>query len=195
MSSSLQDIVTLLLAYKYLVLFPLSIFEGPIVTVIAGFISSLNKMNWVIVYCVVILGDIVGDSSIYIFGRWGGNIFKKHGFRVGVTHKRLDMAKEYFAIHHSKALIASKLVHGIGVSGLAAAGILKIPYIRFFKTCLIISLLQSASFLMIGILFGHAYQQIGHYFDTYAALISLAALVIIFFIAFLKIKKVGIQLK
>lgn len=195
MFSSLQQTVTLLITYKYVLLFPLSIIEGPIVTVIAGFLSSLHFMNWLAIYSIVIVGDIVGDTSVYAFGRWGGDIFKKHGFRIGVTEDRLEVAKKYFANHHHKALIASKLIHGIGVSGLVAAGILKIPYMRFMRTCFVISLLQSAIFLIIGIFFGHAYQQIGHYFDYYAAAISIAVLALIVLIIFLKIKKNGIQLK
>lgn len=195
MISSLQQTVALLMTYKYALLFPLSIIEGPIVTVLGGFLSSLHLMNWLAIYVIVILGDIVGDTSIYSFGRWGGEFFKKHGFRIGFPHERLEVAKKYFTNHHHKALIASKLFHGIGVSGLVAAGILKIPYMRFIRTCLIISLLQSAVFLLIGIFFGHAYQQIGQYFDSYAAIISIIILAIITLVIFLKIKKKGIDLK
>lgn len=195
MISSLQQTVDLLMTYKYVLLFPLSIIEGPIVTVIAGFLSSLQLMNWLAIYGIVIAGDVVGDTSVYAFGRWGGNLFKKHGFRIGVPHERLEVAKQYFTDHHHKALIASKLFHGIGVSGLVAAGILKIPYMRFMRTCLVISLLQSAVFLIVGIFFGHAYQQIGQYFDTYAAIISIIILAVIALIIFLKIKKKGIDLK
>lgn len=186
---------TLLLSYKYIILFPLAVIEGPIITVIAGFMSSLNLMNWLDVYVIVILGDVIGDTSIYTFGRLGGEVFKKYGFRIGITQERLETAKEYFTINHNKALIASKLVHGIGVSGLVAAGILKIPYMRFIRTCLVVSLIQSAIFLLVGIFFGHAYKQIGQYFDSYAATISLTVLVVIFLVFFLKIKKNGIKLK
>lgn len=195
MVSPLQQTVALLMTYKYALLFPLSIIEGPIVTVIGGFLASLHLMNWVAIYIIVILGDIVGDTLIYSFGRWGGEFFKKHGFRIGVTHERLEVAKEYFTNHHHKALIASKLFHGIGVSGLVAAGILKISYMRFIRTCLVISLLQAAAFLLIGIFFGHAYQQIGQYFDTYAAVISLILLVTVGLVVFLKLKKRGVVLQ
>jgi membrane protein DedA with SNARE-associated domain len=186
--------VQLLINYKYILLFPLSIIEGPIITVIAGFVSSLGLMNWLLIYIIVIAGDIVGDTIMYAFGRYGGGFLKKHGFRVGATPERLEAAKEYFANHHHKAIITSKIFHGVGVSGLIAAGALKISYARFIKTCGAISLVQSAILLILGIFFGHAYQQIGQYFDTYAAVISVTVLIIIAGFIFFKFKNSGTKL-
>lgn len=186
---SLQKIIVLLTLYKYEILFPISVIEGPIATVIAGFLFSLHIMNWFIIYVVVVLGDITGDTLMYSFGRFGGKYIKKYGSKLGVTETRLESAKKTFNNHHHKTIIASKLVHGIGVSGIVAAGILKIPYVRFIKTCLAVTLLQSALFLIIGIFFGHAYQQISYYFNNYAAIISVVVLAIIALTIFLKIKK------
>ena len=195
MIPTLQQTVALLLTYKYVLLFPLSIIEGPIVTVIGGFLASLHLMNWIIIYLIVIVGDVLGDGLMYSFGRFGGETLKKHGFRVGVTHERLEFAKKYFDEHHHKAIITSKLVHGIGVSGLVAAGVSKIPYLRFMRTCLLISLLQSAFFLIVGIFFGHAYKQIGDYLDYFAATVSLLVLASIFLAWFIRFKKNGIKIK
>jgi membrane protein DedA with SNARE-associated domain len=186
---SLQQIVVLVTTYKYALLFPLSILEGPIVTVIGGFLTSIHIMNWLVVYCVVITGDIIGDTFYYSFGRWGSRFFKKHGHRIGITPEKLESAKQHFINHHHKAIIASKLFQGIGVSGIVAAGILKIPYVRFIKTCLVISFVQSAIFLVIGIFFGKAYEQIGLYFNNYVAITSLIILVAITLIILFTIKK------
>lgn len=57
----LQQIILLLTAHKYLFLFPAAVVEGPIVTVIAGFLSSLGIFNIFIAYAVVVVSDIVGD--------------------------------------------------------------------------------------------------------------------------------------
>ncbi len=185
----LTHIADSMMTYKYLVLIPLSILEGPIVAVIAGFLTTLHIMNVFIVYIILIIGDITGDALLYMFGRYGGTFFRKYSVRIGVTSEKLESAKNYFNTHHTKALVTSKLFFGIGVSGLAAAGILKIPYLRFMRTCVVISIIQSALFILIGIMFGHAYEQIGNYYNTYAAAISVTTLIIIVFFIFLKIKK------
>ena len=171
--------ITLLLAYKYYILLPLSIVEGPIVTVIAGFLASMHLINPIIIYVVVIAGDIFGDAGLYVLGRWGGSLIPRYGKLIGITHDRLAYAERYFSEHHRRAVATSKLVHGIGVSGLVAAGVLRIPYLKYMRTCLLISLVQSAAFLAIGLLFGHAYMQIGRYLDYFAVGISVVAVTVI----------------
>lgn len=175
----MNQTIALLLAYKYYILLPLSIIEGPIITVIAGFLASTHLINAFVVYGVVILGDLIGDTLLYSLGRWSGAKVTKYGKYLGVTEERLVYAKDYFANHHRKAVITSKLVHGIGVSGLVTAGVLRIPYGRYMRTCLLISLAQSAVFLAIGYLFGSAYMKIGQYLDYFAAGISIVALLVI----------------
>ena len=38
-------VISWLLAYRYAILFPLVIIEGPIVTILAGFLASLGQFN------------------------------------------------------------------------------------------------------------------------------------------------------
>jgi membrane protein DedA with SNARE-associated domain len=58
---TLSQIINWLEVYKYFVLFPVTIFEGPIITVIAGYLSSLGFLNFYVAYGVIVLGDTVGD--------------------------------------------------------------------------------------------------------------------------------------
>lgn len=174
----MQHIVTLLIAYRYILLIPFSIIEGPILTVIAGFLVSLGILNWFLVYIIVVAGDAVGDTLCYVAGHYGTGWLHRYGRYIGITPERLARAKEYFETYHLKAVVLSKLVHGVGFAGLITAGSLRIPYIRFIKTCMSITLIQSAILLAIGIFFGHAYLQIGNDLNYFATAISGAALTI-----------------
>ena len=176
--------ISLLLTYKYIILIPLAIIEGPIVTVICGFLVTLKVFNPFAVYGVMVLGDIVGDGIIYYLG-YSGKRFLKY-FKI--TEEKLEKAKTYFHENHKKAILMSKLVHGIGFTGLIAAGASHVPYKRYFKTCTLISIIQSAIMLLIGILFGHAYVQIGKYLNYYAALASVVVFVILLFVFIRKYK-------
>lgn len=168
----------LLLTYKYIILMPLAIIEGPIVAVICGFLITLKVLNPFWVYIILVAGDIVGDGGIYYIG-YKGKRFLKY-FRI--TDEKLEKAKTYFRDNHKKAIIMSKLVHGIGFTGLIAAGASHVPYKRYFKTCALISVVQSAVMILIGVLFGHAYVQIGKYLNYYAAIISVIVLIILLFV-------------
>lgn len=163
---------------------PLAIIEGPIVAIICGFLVTMGVLNPLLVYVILVIGDIVGDGIIYYIG-YSGKRFLKY-FRV--TEEKLEKAKTFFHENHKKAIVMSKLFHGIGFTGLVAAGASHVPYKRYFKTCTLISMIQSVIMIIIGILFGHAYVQIGKYLDYYAAGVSVIVLVIILFIIFKKYK-------
>ena len=60
--------IQLLLTYRYVILVPLAIIEGPIVTIICGFLVTLKVFNPLLVYVVMVLGDIVGDGWPYYMG-------------------------------------------------------------------------------------------------------------------------------
>lgn len=175
----MEQAVHLLLTYKYFILLPLAVIEGPIITVVAGFLVTLGKMNIFAVYVLAIAGDIIGDGVLYGLGRFGKSFIHKYGHYIGASAEKLEKAKVFFAEKHNKAIVMSKIFHGVGVSGLIAAGVLAIPYRRYMRTCLIISLVQSAIFLFIGIVFGHAYVLIAHYLDLYAESIVVVVAVLL----------------
>lgn len=169
----------LLLVYKYAILLPLAVVEGPIITVVAGFLVTLGYMDIFLVYLVAVLGDFTGDTILYGVGRWGKNFIHTHGHYIGATAEKLEQAKKMFAEKHTKAVVMSKVFHGVGVAGLVAAGVLAVPYRRYIKTCMMIALTQSAVFLFVGIVFGHAYLKIAKYMDLYASTIGVVVVVLL----------------
>lgn len=183
----MDSTLALITAYGYTILVPLAIVEGPIITVIAGFLASSGIFNPVIVYIIAISGDLIGDTIAYSIGRWGGRLLKgKLGKFLGATPEKLEAAKQRFASSHRKTIILSKVLHGIGITGLTAAGILKIPYFKYITTCVSISLVQSAILLSLGLFVGSAYVQIGKYMNYFAATTVLIGLTIA---AFFLLKK------
>ena len=84
----MDHIVHLLAQYKYLLLFPLSIVEGPAITVIAGFLCAGGYMNPFIALPVISTGDVIGDTIYYSLGRAGKPLFLKQ--------ERLSRVRVYF---------------------------------------------------------------------------------------------------
>jgi len=178
----LENIICLLLKYKYVILFPLAIVEGPILAVIAGFLCMGGYLNLFIVYPIIVLGDIVGDTISYLFGRWGVPGFLKRIIkRLGLKPENMDRVRVYFDANPKKTISLSKITLGIGIAGIYLAGNARIPYNRFIRICLITSALQYLIYLGIGLLFGSAYKQISNYLDFFAAFSIVTLLSIILF--------------
>lgn len=184
--------VLLLTTYGYAFLFPLSIFEGPILTVIGGFLSTMGIMNAFAVYLVVVAGDVVGDLIFYIVGRTGGVWFHQVSSFFRITPEKIEQATRFFNTHSKKALVFSKVFHGVGVAGLLAAGMLKVRYKQYLLVCGAVSIVQSAILLLLGVFFGHLYVQISRYLDFFAASMSVLAVALI--VVFILYKTKGLSI-
>ena len=172
--------------FKYLFLFPLAVVEGPILAVIAGLLCSEGFLNPAIVYPIIVLGDITGDSLVYALGRWGNSARPRRWYRlIGLTTGKIDRARTYFAGNPVKTVSLSKVILGVGVAGIFLAGNSKVPYRTFLAVCLGTSAIQYTVYLGIGLLFGRAYKEIDCYLNYFAAILIVAAFGL-FFVFILK---------
>lgn len=186
----LQQIILLLTAHKYLFLFPVVVVEGPIITVIAGFLSSLGLLNIFIAYAVVVVGDIVGDIMYYALGYYGRQRFvTRWGRFFGITSERVERLEKHFEKHSGKTLIIGKLSHGIGAVVLVAAGIARVPFRKFILYNFIPSLPKSLILLLIGYYAGESYIKISTLLD-YTAIGTVVAAVI-FIVVYFMMRKVS----
>jgi membrane-associated protein len=186
----LENIFYLLSQYKYVILFPLAIIEGPILAVIAGFLCISGYLNPFIVYPIIVVGDVIGDSLCYMFGWWGIPGFLKRIVKeFGLKPENMAQVRAYFDSNPNKTISLSKITLGIGFAGIYLAGNARIPYYRFIRICLITSALQYVVYLSLGLMFGGAYKQISHYLDFFAAFTIVTALAVILFYFLRTIRK------
>ena len=179
----LAEITALLSAYKYWAIFPLALVEAPLMSIVIGFFAATGRLSIYPAFGIVILGDFIGDTVLYVFGRWCRPAFAKHGGRIKLSQERFRKAMARFELHDRRAIVISKLVHGIGFTGLIVAGSLKIPYSRFITTAVVVTILQSAVLTALGLFSGSAYQALARYlgyFDFFAG----AGLVAVLFVLY-----------
>lgn len=175
-------IVELLNHYRYFLLFPIAVVEGPIVTIIAGFLSSTGIMNFYIAYFVVAVGDLVGDSIIYYFGhRSGRNGVPRWLHVFGITEPRVATLKERFIANPKKIFSFGKVAHGVGSAVIFASGITQYPYRKFILYNIPLTLIKSGILIFIGFYFGKAYEHINEYLDYGAIVFGVVLLVIYVF--------------
>ncbi len=155
-----------LIAYKYFVLFPLVAVEGPIVTILAGFLTSLGQFNTALVLTVAVLGDLAGDCLHYAIGRWGREKFiGRWGKYVSVSEEQVSRLENHFRRHKIKTLAAGKISHGIGGIPLVAAGAARMPLFEFLLINFFLTLPKSVVLFFVGFYFGQAYAKINSYLE------------------------------
>ena len=128
---TLAKILLLFRHYKYAIIFPIAVAEGPMVSVISGFLSSVGELNWLLVFMVLMLGDIVGDSIYYCLGRWRRSqtdlwLIK----RLGLTEDRAQKFEKSFTQRDWQLLLFGK-TQALGSVILFSAGVAKMPYKKF----------------------------------------------------------------
>lgn len=166
---SLQNILNWLILYKYEVIFPVTVVEGPIVTVIAGFLASQGILNLYLTYLIIVAGDLTGDLLYYAIGRWGGIRFvQQWGHWFGIKEKQIKRLEKHYEKHSGKTLIIGKITHGVGSVILFTAGMARMSVWRFFWFNVIGTLPKSLLFLLIGYYFGESYKVIDTYLNLTA---------------------------
>jgi membrane protein DedA with SNARE-associated domain len=154
---SINQLESLLHSHGYVLLLPVSIVEGPIVTVLAGALAAAGLLDAIAVYTIVVLGDLIGDSVCYAVGRWGSVQLVRYGGRyLKLTPDRMAQLGAQFVDHGRKTLAIGKLTHSIGGLVLIAAGAARMPFIEFLLVNLVATLPKSLVLLFIGYFVGHS---------------------------------------
>lgn len=169
---ALDNLIGLLEVYKYHLLFPVSVIEGPIISVIGGFLCSTGFLSVYWTYAVLIMGDMVGDTLYYSIGRFGGRpILRRWGKFLRFDEDRVIRTENHFKNHAGKTLLIGK-TQAVGGIVLVAAGLSKMPFFRFLGFNLIGTSVKSLILLIVGFYFGKAYRLIETYLGYYAAIIT-----------------------
>ena len=144
------------------ILLPLAIIEGPIVTVLAGYASRLGVFQVPLAFFIVVLGDLIGDTLLYLLGRRGlGRIPPNWMARLGLAPERVTALSVHFAEKGGRTLILAKITHSAGAAVLVAAGLARMPFWRFMWYNLMGTVPKSAVLLALGYVLGEAATQLG----------------------------------
>ncbi len=159
-------IFDLIFRYSYLILFPLIVVEGPIVTIIAGFLVALGFLDFIPAYLTIITGDLAGDVLYYSAGRWWlKSILDKVFSFLRIDENKINKLETSLKKHKGKVLFFGKLSHAIGGVLLFAAGKAKIPLNEFLGFNLLATLPKSLILLAVGYYFGSTVSNFGKYLN------------------------------
>lgn len=155
--------ISWLLAYRYLVLFPIAVLEGPIITIIAGSLAANGQINFWAAYAIIIAGDVTGDSLYYAMGRFGRKQFiARWGHYVGLTPERLQKIDRHYLHHAGKTLVLGKLAFSFEIPFIVSAGLARFSYLRFLFYMICGALPKSLGLLLVGYFFGYSLTSAQH---------------------------------
>jgi membrane protein DedA with SNARE-associated domain len=177
--------------WKYLLLFPIVVIEGPIISIVSGFLVSSGHLNAVAAFLVILAGELTGDGMYYKIGRMSkGHVPVKWGRLFGISEIKVKKAEIMFYKHKTKALLIGKLSHVIGVPILVAAGMAGIPFKQFIGVNFLAAIPKTLLLIIVGYYFGQYYKTMASYLNyTSLAAAGVCVFISLFLVIYTKCHK------
>jgi membrane protein DedA with SNARE-associated domain len=185
----MNSILLLVLQYRYLIILPFAIIEGPIFALLIGFLVYAKVLDLIPAFFVMVIGDFIPDTAYYFIGYYGyqkgivGKIFRKEG-RI---FEHVEIIKGLWQKHPRKTMFVSKLAWALSTPLLITAGLAKIPYKKFFTYALVVTFFQYGLCMGIGYYLGYSYQTAVKYAQLGG--IIFAAILILFIVGYVFVAK------
>lgn len=181
----MEQLVSLVIQYKYLVLLPLAAVQGPIFSLAVGFLVFLGYLKFFLSLIVLVLGDAIMDTVYYYIGRFGDKtkILQRFGPRWNLLPKHFNMVERLWLEHGRKTVFLSKLSWGLSGPFLISAGFVKMPFLKFIKYAVPVACLEYIILLTLGYYLGNSYLAAESYikFGGLAVAVLLIVFVLLFF--------------
>lgn len=173
--------LSLLLKYKYAVLLPLAILEGPIVSLVAGFLVSSGVLDPLLSFMILLFGDIIPDTIFYYIGYFGNKTGRIRAYfsRMHFFAEHGKIIEQLWMRHGLKTMFFGKLAYGFALPFLVSAGAIRLPFRKFISYAIPVTVFQYGIIMSVGYLLGSSYQMAqASIRDTYL-IMALAVIVII----------------
>ncbi|HKI73364.1 MAG TPA: hypothetical protein VJ998_01885, partial [Pseudomonadales bacterium] len=125
----MEGVIALIIHYKYLILFPLATLEGPVVSLVAGLLSSLGYLEFLPAFAIILIGDLIPDVAYYFLGRHARNSASegRFGRHLAFLARHGKLLEGLWLEHGRKTMLLSKLAYGISAPLLMSAGMTNMP--------------------------------------------------------------------
>lgn len=176
---NLEQIAQLILDYRYLILVPLAFVEGPIVAFVVGVLVAAGYFNAFVAYAILILGDLIPDTIAYLVGRYGNPnaLVARYGNKLGIGERQIEKVRRMWYGHGFKTVLLSKVAYGLSTPLLISAGMVGLPWKRFFALSISVSVIQYALLMGLGYYFGKSFGLVQTAVETIGLAVTAAILV------------------
>ena len=107
---SAGTVTQLLLTYRYWLLLPLALVEGPVVALVAGALVLLGYLQALPVFLIAVLGDFLPDMAYFSLGRWGTRtaLLRRWEARAGAGSAQMNKIRNLWHTRPLQAMLFSK---------------------------------------------------------------------------------------
>jgi len=183
-----HSIISLILTYRYLILFPLACIEGPVLALAVGFLVHLGYFNILPAFLVMCAGDFFPDIFYYYIGRFGQqkNFIAKYGSRFKFIKDNFPMIEKLWFDHSYKMMFFSKLAYGMSTPLLISSGLAKMPFPKFVSRALLVTLFQYGVIMAIGYYVGYSATFVS---DIKLVGLIVAVVLVVFIFIYIRVRK------
>lgn len=141
-----MPLTAFVMAHGCLLILPLAVVEGPVVSVVAGLLAARGDLDWFWGLAMLYSGDLIGDAMYYAIGRLGSLPLA----RLGVSRRFSPALHERLRGNTAKMLVIGKWTHSIGVVVLIGAGMLRVQFGKYLLVNTIATLPKSTLLFALG---------------------------------------------
>ncbi len=143
---------------QYLALFALGILQGSVITILAGFLVTVSRLNFYLALGVVISSDIASDILYYYLGKGYRTIASySWSWPIRIKPAKLERIESFYQRYGVWAVVILKVTDGLAVPAIVVAGMSKMPLKRFLVISIISALIKGGLLFAIGYKLGTAY--------------------------------------
>lgn len=172
----MQEILTSLSTYGYILLFVYSLGGGMVGIIAAGVLSYIGKMDIGICIAVATLGNFVGDSLIFYFTRYSKTQIMPY---LRKQRRSLALSQILFKKYGILIILVKKYLYGIKTIIPIAIALTKFPFVKFSIINAITSLIWAASLGMLSFYMGEYIGDAYEYMKSKFWILLLGVLIIL----------------
>jgi membrane protein DedA with SNARE-associated domain len=138
-------------AWTYILLAFLVLIEGPIAVLAASAAASTGLMRPGLVFLSAAVGNLTADSLWWFLG-YAGKPEWIHGIgrRLKIRESMLEHLKHSMVKHATQVMFLAKITLSFSIPTLIAAGLLRIPWKRWFPWFVLAEIMWTGSLVLIG---------------------------------------------
>jgi membrane protein DedA with SNARE-associated domain len=119
--------------WVYPLLALLTAIEGPFVTLFSAAAASTGLINPLLAFTAACTGNLIGDSLWYLLGYFGKmDWLLRRTRRFGINPVQIEHLEGSLQAQATKLLFFAKITNGFIVPALIAAGVVRLPWRRWF---------------------------------------------------------------
>ncbi len=136
--------------WTYLLITLLVMVEGPTATLLGSAAAAAGLMKPSLVFLAAAIGNLTADSLWYSVGYLGKMEWFLHFRRLGLRPSLIEHLKQGMTKHATKILLIAKFTLSFMIPTLVAAGLLRIPWRRWFPTLILADTLWTGLLVLLG---------------------------------------------